>query len=76
MKTLNGQSGDMTEQSANVETYWVVDVFGQNDKVKVPLCSFTFASFDTSIRTIIISARLIGDSCCPRSFNHRHLSLI
>lgn len=35
MKTLNGQSGDMTEQSSNVETYWVVDVFGQNDQVKV-----------------------------------------
>ena len=36
MKTLNGQSGDMTEpQPSNVETYWVVDVFGHSDKVKV-----------------------------------------
>jgi len=35
MKTLNGQSGDMTEpQPSNVETYWVVDVFGHSDKVK------------------------------------------
>ena len=44
MKTLNGQSGDMTEQSSNVETYWVVDVFGQNDKVKVDAFNFTFTA--------------------------------
>ncbi|KAI9558526.1 hypothetical protein GHT06_015314 [Daphnia sinensis] len=33
MKSLNGQSE--REPSPSVETYWVVDVFGQNDKVKV-----------------------------------------
>ena len=32
MKTLNGHDAD---ESTAVETYWVVDVFGQNDKVKV-----------------------------------------
>jgi len=40
MKALNGQNGDANQQSSptsNVETYWVVDVFGQNDKVKVRL---------------------------------------
>ncbi|KAK4009744.1 uncharacterized protein LOC123471528 [Daphnia magna] len=32
MKSLNGQTE--REPSPSVETYWVVDVFGQNDKVK------------------------------------------
>lgn len=40
MKSLNGHGVDM-EQSPTVETYWVVDVFGQNDKIKV---SFIFGS--------------------------------
>lgn len=36
MKTLNGQQGESQHTTAsNVETYWVVDVFGHNDKVKV-----------------------------------------
>lgn len=33
MKSLSGQTE--REPSPSVETYWVVDVFGQNDKVKV-----------------------------------------
>ena len=44
MKSLNGHGVDM-EQSPTVETYWVVDVFGQNDKIKV---SFIFGSLSTA----------------------------
>jgi hypothetical protein len=48
MKSLNGHGVDM-EQSPTVETYWVVDVFGQNDKIKVSLFQFCSLSTPTSL---------------------------
>lgn len=46
MKSLSGQTE--REPSPSVETYWVVDVFGQNDKVKVSARALRFLSSSSS----------------------------
>ena len=47
MKSLSGQTE--REPSPSVETYWVVDVFGQNDKVKVSARALRFLSSSSAI---------------------------
>lgn len=54
MKSLSGQTE--REPSPSVETYWVVDVFGQNDKVKVRLFFFFLFSSSTLF--------FCSSSCC------------
>ena len=34
MKSFNGQNVE-SEHTSTAETYWVLDVFGQNEKIKV-----------------------------------------
>ncbi|KZS19896.1 Uncharacterized protein APZ42_013709 [Daphnia magna] len=56
MKSLNGQTE--REPSPSVETYWVVDVFGQNDKVKVRP-GFTSAFLSVFVVVVVVICVLV-----------------